>query len=114
MFLASCASHGVNQLDITEVYVSDFRSEDMASCRPSDVDLNHHEAGEFFKRARQVEYRIIHDNYNHAPCNIEGVLKHRSRVCEWEIRAGGTGLIECRGEVRYFVCDTCDDLFSQK
>lgn len=111
--VVSCVSLGVNVGGISDVYVSDFHSKDMTSCGPSDVDLGHHEAREFFIRSRQVEYRVIHDNYNHAPCYLEGVLKQGPKVCEWEIRAGATGLIRCGDEVRHFVCDTCDDLFSR-
>ena len=111
-FLASCATQGFYQHEITDVYVEDFGSDDIESCRPSDVDLSHHEAKEYFLRARQVEYRVIHDHYNYAPCYIEGTLKYRSSICEWEIRAGATSHIKCGGETKYFVCDTCENLFS--
>lgn len=74
-FLASCATHGFYQHEITDVYVEDFGSDDIESCRSSDVDLNHHEAKEYFLRARQVEYRVIHDHYDYAPCYIEGDIK---------------------------------------
>jgi hypothetical protein len=110
--LASCATQDFYQREITDVYVEDFGSDDIESCRPSDVDLSHHEAKEYFLRARQVEYRVIHDHYDFAPCYIEGTLKYRSSLCEWEIRAGATGHIKCGGETKYFVCDTCEDLFS--
>jgi len=112
-FLASCATQDFYQGEITDVYVEDFGSDDIESCRPSDVDLNHHEAKEYFLRARQVEYRVIHEHYDYAPCYIEGTLKYRSSICEWEIRAGATGYIKCGEETKYFVCDTCEDLFSQ-
>jgi hypothetical protein len=110
--LASCVTQDFYQREITDVYVEDFGSDDIESCRPSDVDLSHHEAREYFLRARQVEYRVIHDHYDFAPCYIEGTLKYRSSLCEWEIRAGATGHIKCGGETKYFVCDTCEDLFS--
>lgn len=113
-FLISCAPQdGFNQHEITDVYVEDFGSDDIKSCRPSDVDLSHHEAKEYFLRARQVEYRVIHEHYNYAPCYIEGTLKYGSSICEWEIRAGATGHIKCKGETKYFVCDTCEDLFGR-
>lgn len=111
IFLASCATHDFSQHEITDVYVGDFGSDDIKSCRPSDVGLTHHEAKGFFLRARQVAYTVIHDHYGYAPCYIEGTLKYRSSVCEWEIRAGATGHIKCGGEAKYFVCDTCGDLF---
>jgi len=111
-FLTSCATQGFHQHQITDVYVEDFGSDDIESCRPSDVDLSNYKAKEYFLRARQVEYRVIHDHYNYAPCYIEGTLKNGSIICDWEIRAGATGHIKCGGDIKYFVCDTCDDLFS--
>lgn len=114
MLLSSCASTGFQSNDITDVYVADFGSEDIKRCRPSDVDLSHNEAKKFFIRAKKVEYKVIHDHYNYAPCYIEGTLKYKSTVCEWEIRAGATGHIKCGGDTKYFVCDTCEDLFKTK
>jgi hypothetical protein len=114
IFLSACANQDFRQRQITDVYVEDFGSEDIERCRPSDVDLSHHEAKAYFLRARQVEYSVIHDHYNYAPCYIEGTLKYRSGICEWEIRAGATGHIKCGDKTRYFVCDTCDDLFHHK
>ena len=114
LLLISCAGTALQKKLITDVYVADFGSEDINSCRPSDVDLSHHEAKEFFLRARQVDYKVIHDNYNYAPCYIEGTMKYKSSICEWEIRAGATGHIKCGDDIRYFVCDTCEDLFQSK
>jgi hypothetical protein len=111
--LASCATPSFYQHEITDVYVEDFGSDDKKSCRPSDVDLSHSEAKEFFLRARQVEFSVIHDHYEYAPCYIEGILKYRSSICEWEIRAGSTGHIKCHNETKYFVCDKCEELFGQ-
>ena len=110
-FLTSCSNQRFYQNEITDLYVEDFGSDDLERCRPSDVDLSHHEAREYFLRARQVESGVIHDHYDYAPCYIEGTLKYRSNVCEWEIRAGATGHIKCGRKTRYFVCDTCEDLF---
>lgn len=113
-FIASCASTGIQTKYITDVYVEDFGSDDMERCRPSDVDLSNHEAKEFFLRANEVSYKVIHDHYNYAPCYIEGTLKYKSSVCEWEIRAGATGYIRCANDIKYFACDTCQDLFKAK
>lgn len=89
--LAACAVAGMRQAPITDVDVADFESDDMQSCRPSDVPLNHAQAHDFFRRARQVDYKVIHDHYDVAPCYIEGTLKSRTNTCEWKIRAGATG-----------------------
>ena len=113
MFLASCANIAFQGNSITKVYVADFGSEDIKHCRPSDVDLSNNEAKIFFLRAKQVEYKVIHDHYNYAPCYIEGTLKYQSMICDWEIRAGATGHIKCGENITHYVCDVCDDLFTQ-
>ncbi len=110
-YVASCAEITFKNTGITDVYVTDFNSDDIAKCRPSDVDLTHDEAREFFLRARQVDYKVIHDHYNFAPCYIEGTLNFKSKSCDWVIRAGATGHISCGKGETYFVCDICEDLF---
>lgn len=109
--LEACAAVGMRQAAISDVYVADFKSDDMQSCSPSDVPLNRAQAHDYFRRARQVDYTVIHDHYDVAPCYIEGTLKYRSTACEWKIRAGATGQIRCDGKTQYFVCDKCEDLF---
>ncbi len=56
----------------------DFHTADIASCKPSDVDLNHNEAMKFFLRAEKVQYRVIHD-YNHASCYVEGTMLYQPK-----------------------------------
>lgn len=112
--VASCAAPVIQTKEITAIYVADFRSQDIPHCRPSDVDLSHSQAREFFLRARQVDARTLHDHYNYAPCAIEGTLRYRARACEWEIRAGATGHIKCGDRIWTFACDQCDDLFRTK
>lgn len=99
---------------IRDLYVDDFSSDDPANCTTSDVELTHQQALLFFKRARLVEYRIIHQHYELGPCYIEGPLTYNDEPCEWQIRAGATGSINCNDKVWYFVCDNCDDLFGKK
>ena len=111
IFLTSYANISFQSDKITDVYVADFGSEDIERCGPSDVDLSHSGAREFFIRAREVDQKTIHDHYNYAPCYIEGTLKYGSMSCEWEIRAGATVQIKCIQKTNYFVCDTCEDLF---
>src|SRR5437879_2738300 len=63
--LVACAAHKDFQKDnVVDVYVQDFHSAEPASCRKSDVDLNHSKAGEFFKRAKIVDAMTLHDHYN--------------------------------------------------
>ena len=83
----------------------------MSSCSPTDVDLTHAEALAFFQQSKLVDSKVIHDHYVYAPCYIEGTLKYRGNVCDWNIRAGQTGAINCKGEELFFACDECDSLF---
>lgn len=98
--------------DIRDVYVADFKSDNMATCRSSDVDLDRTQVADFFRRASAIESKITNDHYDLAPCYIQGTLKHRFTTCEWEVRAGATGSITCAKRIQYFVCDTCADLFA--
>jgi len=106
--------HGSDRNDVTDVYVEDFQSTEMDRCRPSDVPLDNGAAAEFFRRAKLVDGRTLHDHYNYAPCFVEGTLKYHSNSCEWRIRAGATGEIRCGQQERLFACDDCDDLFAPK
>ena len=84
----------------------------MAECKPADVDLNNSEAAAFFVRSKIVDYKIVHDHYNVAPCHIEGVLTLGKQICEWKIQASAIGTVTCKGTVNYYVCDSCEDLFN--
>ncbi|WP_256354612.1 hypothetical protein [Variovorax sp. dw_308] len=114
VLLAACTAAPESARDaITDVYVSDFRSAAPASCRPSDVALTHAQARSFFLRAGRVDYKTLQDNYEIAPCNIEGTLKRNGEACEWKIRPGATGSVRCGSKTDYFVCETCKDLFGR-
>ncbi len=106
LLLASCSTTLFSQ-----VYVEDFQSDDIDICSPSDVDLNHFEAKQFFERSRQVDYQIIHDHYVIAPCYIEGIMKFKGKNCDWNIQASSIGNVTCGDETNYYVCDDCEDLF---
>lgn len=112
--LAACAGPAENVARIDAVYVADFRSDAPASCRSSDVPLNHAQAAQFFRQAKAVDYRTLHDHYDIAPCHIEGTLKQGGQSCTWKIRAGATGSIQCAGQTQHFACDTCGELFGEK
>ena len=112
--LLSSAAMSMDIKRIDDVYVADFKSDDIEHCRPSDVDLTHSQARDFFARAKQVDTKTLHDHYDQAPCYIEGTLTYRSKSCEWEIRAGATGHIKCGNRNWYFACDRCTDLFDSK
>ncbi len=108
LLLVSCAQHQ----KYSDVYVEYFQSEDIGVCGPSDVNLNNGEASQFFSRSKKVEYRVIHDHYNVAPCYIEGILTLNGKVCDWKIQASSIGSIKCNDETNYYVCDSCEDLFN--
>ena len=108
LLLVSC----VSAQRISNVYVEDFQTEDINVCKPSDVDLNNYEAKMFFSKSRKVGYGIIHDHYNVAPCYLEGILTLGGKVCDWKIQASSIGSIKCNGEVSYYVCDSCEELFN--
>jgi hypothetical protein len=117
LLLTACSglgARGFDRNDITDVHVDDFQSTEMDHCRPSDVPLGNARAAEFFRRAKLVDARTLHDHYDYAPCFVEGTLKYRSAPCEWRIRTAATGSIRCGEQERLFACDDCDDLFVPK
>jgi len=99
---------------VEDLYVDDFHSDDEGDCRPSDVPLGHREAREFFRLARQVTSRELHDHYDFAPCYVTGPVRYRGRPCTFQIRAGATGTITCNHETFDFACDSCDSLFAAR
>lgn len=114
VLIAACTTVGFDPAGLQDVYVADFRSDEIERCRPTDVPLRHSEASAFFMRSKQVDRKILHDHYNYAPCHIAGTLKRQSTPCNWEIRAGATGQIQCGPKTWYFACDQCDDLFKAR
>lgn len=105
--ISACTSSTTVSDKIQELYVDDFFSNDIHSCKTSDVELSHAQAREFFNNARKVDYKTIHDHYEIAPCYIAGPLKYQGKQCSWKIRPGSTGSITCGDKIIYFVCDDC-------
>lgn len=108
--LAGCAASAP---DIDNIAISGFHSEEPERCRPSDVTLDERQVASFFKRAEPIDARTLHDEYDWAPCYLEGTLKSRGKVCTWRVRAGATGEIECPITEQYFGCKSCADLFEE-
>lgn len=98
--------------DINNVYIANFVSDAPQQCKPTDVDLSNIQVKQFFQQAAEVEHKTLHDNYNYAPCAIEGTLTYQQQSCNWQVRAGATGYIQCAGDYHYFACDSCEQLFS--
>ncbi|MGP9802760.1 hypothetical protein [Rheinheimera sp. NSM] len=114
LWLPACGSQqqSFDSDQIGSLYIADFVSDAPEQCRPTDVDLSNIEVKQFFKQAREVAHKILHDHYNYAPCAIEGTLKYGQQSCNWQVRAGATGHIQCGEEHRYFACDDCAALFN--
>jgi len=116
-FLASCASAEMFEVNNARSFtVEKYLLDEQRGCRRSDINVNGARAEEFFKRARRVEYREIHDNYDIAPCSASGTLVYSGKKCRWNINAGGTGWISCSDDPEsvehHFACDNCDDLLT--
>lgn len=106
--LAGCSS---SQLDLDDIRISGFHSEEPERCQPSDVALDERQIASFFKRAALIDGRTLHDEFDWAPCYLEGTLKYQQTACVWRVRAGATGEIECPATEQYFGCKDCGDLF---
>lgn len=96
---------------VSDVSITRFESVEPESCRASDVALDELQIASFFKRAERIDGRTLHDEYNWAPCHLEGTLTYQGKACTWHVRAGHTGEIVCPGVQQYFGCKTCYDLF---
>ena len=81
--------------------------EENAFC--SAVSLTSQEVKSFFEKSKIIDAKTMHDKYNELPCSVYGTLRFGNNSCQWEIQAGGTGLIQCP-DVDYVIgCDNCDD-----
>ncbi|MEJ5278060.1 hypothetical protein WH299_02145 [Pseudomonas sp. MYb541] len=108
--LAGCAA---SPPDIDNIAISGFHSEEPERCRPSDVTLDERQVASFFKRAEPIDARTLHDEYDWAPCYLEGTLRFHGEACAWRVRAGATGEIDCPITEQYFGCKSCGDLFEE-
>ena len=72
--------------------------------------MNEKQANTFFKKSKIIDAKTMHDEYDYLPCYVYGTLSYRNESCHWEIRAGGTGLIQCPDQEYIIACDKCDEL----
>lgn len=119
VFLAACTStNSINIKEARSFTVEKYSLDESRGCRRSDVNVNNARAEEFFHRAKQVEYRVIHDFYDIAPCSASGIVTYKGKKCNWNINAGGTGWINCSDNPdssgHNFACDSCDELLTYK
>jgi hypothetical protein len=95
---------------VRDVYVADFESTEPQRCTSADVPNRHADAAAFFRRAKLVDAKTLHDHYEHAPCAALGVLHYQGLTCAWRITAAWTGVLRCDGREWLLVCDDCEDL----
>lgn len=81
----------------------EFVSGGSEACRPSDVDFSRVEVQEFFRQATAVSSRLIHDEYDLAPCYLEGQLVHHLNICRWTLRPDLLGTLDCGGHFQYLL-----------
>lgn len=95
---------------VRDVYLSDFESTEPQRCTPADVPGSHADAADYFRRAKVVDAKTLHDHYEHAPCAALGVLQYGGQTCRWRITAAWTGTVLCGGREWILACDDCQDL----
>ncbi len=96
---------------IDDILISSFHSDEPERCRPSDVALDERQVASFFKRAELIDGRTLHDEFEWAPCYLEGTLRYQENACTWRVMAGATGAIKCSASEQYFGCNSCSDFF---
>jgi len=106
--IISCTqSNDSNEIEITEVTGSGTDNNSKEFC--SDFTVSQEAAAEFFKRAKPISFKQLHDEYDYLPCYSNGTARIGSDSCTWEIRAGNTGELRCGTTVEHFACDDCLD-----
>lgn len=73
----------------------------------ADFFLTKNQAQQFFNKAKQVSGKDIHDKYSFLPCFVRGDGYSNNKKCEWEVRAGGTSIIQCADELTHMACEEC-------
>jgi len=105
-------AHAASSGPFRDVFVLDFQSEEPRNCTAADVDLDNERAAAFFRRARRVSYRTIHDAYETFPCRALGVMRLHGQHCTWSINAGLYATVRCGGKEVHYACDECQDLLT--
>lgn len=95
--------------DIASVENLSFHTDEATTCRQSDIHVDRTFVENFFRRAVAVSSRQIHDEYDLAPCYMQGTLVQGLQRCEWSLRPGGIGTLQCGAQLQYFVCEKCEN-----
>ena len=112
--ISSDAGQQFSGITVRSVTVAE-RGADEAGSFCEDFELKPAEVTSFLRKARIVDARTIHDNYDRLPCYVRGKAnwpKHGEVA--WEIRAGGTGTLKLRnGQTLLLGCRQCADQFGK-
>lgn len=104
----------VENKEISDFRLINFHADKTGLCQATDVNLTQQQSIDFFQMAKPVGFQTIHDDYSIADCYIEGTLQYNQiKSCQWQIYAGGVGVIQCNQNMQYYVCDNdkCRYLF---
>jgi len=109
LFACGC-SEGKNILaEASDIVVNGIKSDEVnAFCK--EFKLNEQQVKVFFNKSKIIDAKTMHDKYDYLPCYVYGTLQYNNVSCNWEIRAGGTGFIQCPAKEYIFGCDVCDEL----
>lgn len=112
--LFACSASSQASVTISDISVTESGIEqDGEFC--SDFRLTNAQAKSFFKRATKITPVELHNKFDYLPCYVRGRGRLDGADAEWEIRAGGTGrLVTTSGQVSWYGCTKCDDLFRGK
>ena len=118
LLTASCVA---NSSHFTKAKVL-TRGIDDANSLCEKFNLNEQEALEFFKKAKVVNQKTIHDHYDYLPCYVKGTIsfppkdsKRTEEMCGFTIRAGGTAELACgKEDVKFYACNNYENLLRDK
>jgi hypothetical protein len=93
-------------------YVVTATGEDQPKSVCEGFRLTEAQVKSFFKRAKVITEKELHDEYEYLPCWVEGTVTKGTVKDTWRIRAIGIGEIRHQDGRRELVgCKDCDDLF---
>lgn len=93
------------EIVVTEVTGSKTDNNKKEFC--SDFSISQESAEDFFKKAKPISLKQLHDEHDYLPCYSYGTASVGNKSCSWEIRAGNTAELKCGDTVQYFGCDDC-------
>ena len=108
LLLCGCADSNTvssNGIYVTGIYSTGTDAESGEFC--SDFNLSVSQARKYFSTAEIISIKEMHDSYSYLPCFVKGRCILNSEDCEWEIRAGGTGILTTKNDRFLFGCEDC-------